>query len=183
MDFRHLAERGVTLLGRTEQYVDGVLTFAPDLADNLAGGDANYLSVLDQADAYVLRNGLDLPEEPEARMLTTHAAAQDEPIVELDLTAQGVGSIVWATGYRYNFDWLDVNVLDEQGAPVHHRGVAAEPGFYFVGLPWLTRRGSSFIYGVWHDARFLANHIAERHGYGSYLQGRQMPSTTQAQDL
>ncbi len=67
VDFRRLAARGMTLVGRAEAYGDGVMTFARDLADNIAQGDANYLSVLDEADAWVARNGLDLPEEPEAR--------------------------------------------------------------------------------------------------------------------
>src|SRR6202008_1169721 len=65
IDFRRLAARGMTLVGRTDSYKNGVVTFAPDLADNIAHGDVNYLSVLDEADAYVARNGLDLPEEPE----------------------------------------------------------------------------------------------------------------------
>ena len=64
VDFRDLAARGMMLVGRTDSFDDGVMRFAPDLADNIAHGDANYLSVLDEADAYVARNGLDLPEEP-----------------------------------------------------------------------------------------------------------------------
>ena len=67
VDFRELAARGMMLVGRTASFGDGVMRFAPDLADNIAKGDANYLSLLDEADAYVARNGLDLPDEPEAR--------------------------------------------------------------------------------------------------------------------
>ena len=69
IDFRRLAAQGMTLVGRTESYKDGVMIFAPDLARNIARGDANYMSVLDEADAYVARNGLDLPEEPDARKI------------------------------------------------------------------------------------------------------------------
>ena len=75
VDFRDLAARGMTLVGRTTSYEDGVMRFAPDLGDNIARGDANYLSLLDEADAYVDRNGLDLPEEPEARVLGPDPAA------------------------------------------------------------------------------------------------------------
>ncbi len=78
VDFRRLAAQGMTLVGRTESFKDGVMTFAPDLADNIARGDANYLSVLDEADAYIARNGLDLPEEPEARNMDPDAAVRDE---------------------------------------------------------------------------------------------------------
>ena len=69
VDFRELAGRGMTLVGRTASFADGVVRFAPDLGDNIARGDANYLSLLDEADAFVARNGLDLPDEPEARQI------------------------------------------------------------------------------------------------------------------
>ena len=90
VDFRHLAARGMTLVGRTESFKDGVMRFARDLADNLAQGDANYLSVLDEADAYVARNGLDLPEEPEARKIGADPQCVANPIVELDLAGAGI---------------------------------------------------------------------------------------------
>ena len=60
------------------------------------------------------------------------------------------------------FDWLKVDALDDQGRPRHRNGIANEAGIYFLGLPWLTMRGSSFIWGVWEDAAMLARHIAER---------------------
>lgn len=168
VDFRRLAARGATLVGRTSAFADGVMTFAPGLADNLATGDANYLSVLDEADAYVARNGLDLPEEPEARQITPDPACVTDPILSLDTRAAGITAIVWATGYTQDFGWLGVDAFDETGRPRHQRGVSSEPGVYFLGLPWLSRRGSSFIWGVWHDAKFIAGHIATRRGYLSY---------------
>jgi putative flavoprotein involved in K+ transport len=166
VDFRRLAQRGMTLLGRTEGYADGRLSFAPDLAKNIAAGDANYLSLLDEADAYVEREGLDLPEEPEARRIAPDPDCITRPILELDLAEAGVTAIVWATGYAFDFSWLKVDVFDERGKPRHHRGVSAVPGLYFLGLPWLARRGSSFIWGVWVDAKNLAAEIAERSGRG-----------------
>ena len=83
-----------------------------------------------------------------------------DPILELDLAEAGVGSIIWATGYAVDFGWLQVDAFDRDGKPRHQRGVSSEPGVYFIGLPWLSRRGSSFIWGVWHDARHVADHIA-----------------------
>ena len=136
------------------------MTFAPGLAENLATGDRNYLSVLDEADAWVARNGLDLPEEPEARAMPPDPDCVTDPILSLDLAAAGITAIVWATGYALDFGWLKVDAFDETGRPRHQRGVSAEPGVYFLGLPWLSRRGSSFIWGVWHDAKFVADHIA-----------------------
>ena len=168
IDFRELAARGMTLVGRTESYADGVVRFAPDLADNIAGGDANYLGLLDAADAYVARNHLDLPEEPAAREFGPTPECVKDPVLELDLAAAGVGSIIWATGFRSDYSWLQVDALDEQGRPAHRRGVSTEPGVYFVGLPWLSRRGSTFIWGVWHDAGYVADHIATQRGYSAY---------------
>ncbi|NCF37467.1 MAG: NAD(P)-binding domain-containing protein [Gammaproteobacteria bacterium] len=168
VDFRRLAARGMTLVGRTESFEDGVMRFAPDLADNLAQGDANYLSVLDEADAYVARNGLDLPEEPEARIIEPDPECVTDPILALDLAEAGVTSIIWATGFAVDYSWLKVDAFDEQGKPKHQRGISAEPGIYFLGLPWQSRRGSSFIWGVWHDAKFLADHIATQCKYLEY---------------
>ncbi len=168
VDFRRFAERGMVLTGRTEAVEKGIARFAPDLAHNIAAGDANYLSILDEADAYVVAEQLDLPEEPEARVIGLEPDCVREPLMELDLKATGVNSIIWATGYRLDFSWLPANALDEKGQPKHQRGVSAEPGIYFLGMPWLTRRGSSFIWGVWHDAKFVADHIATRRKYRIY---------------
>jgi putative flavoprotein involved in K+ transport len=79
-----------------------------------------------------------------------------------------VRSIVWATGYTTDYGWLQVDAFDAAGRPRHRRGVSSEPGVYFLGLPWLSRRGSSFIWGVWHDARHLADQIAIQRRYLAY---------------
>lgn len=168
IDFRRLAHQGMTLVGRTEDFVDGVITFAPDLAENIAAGDANYLSVLDEADAFVKRNGLDLPEEPEARRIEADPACLSEPVLSMDLAAAGVSTIIWATGFEADYEWLKVDAVDEAGRPRHQRGISDEPGVYFLGLPWQTRRGSSFIWGVWYDARYIADHIVKQRGYLAY---------------
>jgi len=168
VDFRRLAAEGITLVGLTKSYKDGVVSFQPDLADNIAAGDANYLSLLDEADAYIARNGLDLPEEPEARHIEPDPDCVTHPILELDLSEAGVTSIIWATGFAVDYSWLKVNAFDDDGKPKHQRGVSAEPGIYFLGLPWLSRRGSSFIWGVWHDAKHLADQIATQRKYLAY---------------
>ena len=167
VDFRRLAARGMNLLGRAETYENGVLLFAPDLADNIARGDANYLSLLDRADDYAAKNGLDLPEEPEARAMLPDPESMTNPTLSLDLKAAGITSIIWATGYAQDFSWIKANAFDDKGRPVHERGVSKVPGLYFLGLPWLSRRASSFIWGVWHDADYLAGQIAEQRQPGA----------------
>lgn len=168
IDFRRLAARGMTLVGRTESYTDGVMRFAPDLVENIARGDANHHALMDEADAYALANGLDLPEEPEARKLDPDPACMTDPILELNLADAGITSIIWATGYSVDYSWLKVDAFDEKGRPKHQRGVSSEPDVYFLGLPWQSRRGSSFIWGVWHDAKHLADRISTRRKYLAY---------------
>jgi putative flavoprotein involved in K+ transport len=164
VDFRDLAETGITLLGRAERFGNGVLHFAPDLAARIAEGDANTVAMLDAADAYIAREGLDFPEEPAARALGELPACATEPLLALNLREAGVTSIVWATGYALDFGWLKLDAFDEQGRPIHERGVSVVPGLYFLGLSWLSRRASAFIWGVWHDAAYVAQHIAAREG-------------------
>jgi putative flavoprotein involved in K+ transport len=160
VDFRQLAADGMTLLGRAEACTDGVMRFAPDLKTNIHRGDADYLSVLDAADAYARKEGLDLPEEPEARRIAPDPQCVVDPILEIDLKDAGIASIVWATGYTFDFDWVRIDAFDANGRPQHDRGVSTVPGLYFLGLPWLSRRASSFIWGVWQDAKYLADRIA-----------------------
>ncbi|MEM8496591.1 MAG: NAD(P)/FAD-dependent oxidoreductase [Pseudomonadota bacterium] len=168
VDFRSLAEQGVTLFGRTESFIDGTVHFLPDLADSIAAGDKNYLDMLNAADAFIIQNGLDLPEEPDARTLLCDPDCVTTPILSLDLSNAGVSTIIWATGFTVDFSWLDVNALDDNGKPIHHRGVSTASSVYFLGLPWLSRRGSSFIWGVWHDAKYVVDHITTQRKYLAY---------------
>ncbi|WP_285489144.1 flavin-containing monooxygenase [Amycolatopsis taiwanensis] len=172
VDFRTLAGQGIQLVGLTDSYADGVLRFRSDLAENIRGGDEKYLALLDAADAYIERNGLDLPEEPQARILGPVPEAAENPLLELDLAEAGVTAIVWATGFAVDYSWLKVDTFDANGRPQHRRGISNEPGVYFVGLPWLSRRGSSFIWGVWHDAKHVAGHIATKRSYVAYDKSR-----------
>ncbi len=166
IDFRRLAAQGITLLGRAEGYADGTMRFASDLADNLALGDAYYVALLDASDAYVAREGLDMPQEPEARRVEPDPPCLTDPIRHLDLRESGIAAIIWATGFALDFGWLQVDgAFDTRGAPLHRRGVSEVPGLYFLGLPWLSSRQSSFIFGAERDATHLAEHIAARaHG-------------------
>jgi len=168
VDFRRLASQGITLVGRTESFNNNVMYFATDLADNIARGNAYTLSLLDEADAYVVRNGLDFPEEPEVRKVEPNPPCVTNPVLELSLTEVGITSILWATGFDVDYNWLKVDAFDEEGKPKHERGISAEAGIYFLGLPWQSRRGSSFIWGVWHDAKFLADQISIRRNYLAY---------------
>jgi len=168
VDFRLLARQGITLVGRTESFKNDVMHFAMDLADNIVRGNAYTLSLLDEADAYVVRNSLDFPEEPEVRKIEPDPPCVTDPVLELNLTEAGITSILWATGFDVDYSWLKVDAFDEEGKPKHERGISVEPGVYFLGLPWQSRRASSFIWGVWHDAKFLADQISIQRNYLAY---------------
>ena len=95
-------------------------------------------------------------------------ACVTDPVRAVDLKAQNVSTIIWATGFRFDFSWLDVNAFHEDGTPFHKRGISAENGIYFLGLPDLTNRASAFIYGCWQDAKHIADHIVIQRNYDAY---------------
>lgn len=160
IDFRKLAAEGMTLVGRVMGQDKGILALSSDLTANIHNGDRYYLALLDEADAFIQREGLDFPEEPEARLIGPDPDCVTHPKTSLDLAAEGITSIIWATGFERDFGWIKLDAFDEKGRPVHHKGVSKVPGLYFLGLPWLSRRGSSFIWGCWQDAEVLAPRIA-----------------------
>ncbi|WP_080796788.1 flavin-containing monooxygenase [Corynebacterium pacaense] len=168
IDFRNLASSGITLLGRAGGYGDGILRFDDDLEQNIRNGDANYLALLREADDYVLRTGIDLPTESEAHQLGPLPDSVTSPIRELNLDKENITTIIWATGFGVDYSWLKVDGFDSGKHPVHQRGVSSVPGVYFIGLPWQTRRGSSFIWGVWHDAKYITDQIAIQRNYLQY---------------
>ncbi len=165
VDLRCFAAEGMILLGRLLDAKDGVASFSDDLASNLAAGDETYAAFIRAADAHVAQHGLALPSEagpgpnyPEPRSVL-------DPIGTLDLAAAGIGAVIWATGYSYAFDWIDLDIFEgPQRRPAHRRGVTSVPGAYFLGLPMLHKSKSSFLSGVGEDADYLADQIAARIG-------------------
>ena len=162
IDFRRFAAEGVTLLGRVQAFHQGIVDLAPDLAKRLAYGDVSYSVFLDRVDAHVQRHALDTPEDPSARSVWPDPPCLTEPLRHLDLRAAKISAVVWATGYAYEFGWLDVPVLNAHGQPVHRQGVTNVPGLYFLGLRWLSNFKSSLLSGIGEDAARLAAHIASR---------------------
>ncbi len=163
VDLRAFAASGMVLVGRLQDAVDGVVSFASDLEHNLAAGDATYAAFIRAADAHT---GHTLPEEAGDVVQTGSVI---DPIQTLDLRAAGIGTIIWATGYRYNFNWVDLDVFGgpadrapQHQAPKHQRGVTNVPGIYVLGLPFLHKAKSSFLSGVGDDAAYLAEQITLR---------------------
>ena len=162
IDFRRFAADGVTLLGRVTAARDGVLEIAPDLATNIANGDAYYATFLGIVDDFVAARGLEHPDDPLARIRLPDPPCLTAPLRTIDLRTERVSSVIWATGYGLDLNWIDIPVLDADGAPRHRHGVSDVPGLYFLGLQWLSKMKSSFLSGVGDDAAVLADHIAAR---------------------
>jgi putative flavoprotein involved in K+ transport len=160
IDFRDFVSQGVTLLGRLQSVRGGVLHFADDLKESLAYGDAAYDAFLDRIDSWVEQHAMQLPAEPAARAKRPDPPCVSAPLRQLDMRHVGFRSVIWATGYGFDFGWIDLPVLDARGAPAHDRGVAHLPGIYFLGLPWLSKMNSSFLSGVADDAARLADCIS-----------------------
>ncbi|MGY3695954.1 putative flavoprotein involved in K+ transport [Bradyrhizobium sp. USDA 3240] len=162
IDFRRFAADGVTLLGRVTAARDGVLEIAPDLDTNIANGDAYYATFLGIVDDFVAARGLDHPDDPLARIRLPDPPCLTAPLDTIDLRTERISSVIWATGYGLDLNWIDIPVLDGNGAPRHRHGVSDVPGLYFLGLQWLSKMKSSFLSGVGDDAAVLADHIAAR---------------------
>lgn len=162
IDFRRFATDGVTLLGRVTAARDGVLAIAPDLTSNIANGDAYYATFLGIVDDFIAARGLDQPADPLARLRLPDPPSLTAPLDTIDLRAERITGVIWATGYGLDLNWIDIPVLDANGVPRHHHGVSEVPGLYFLGLQWLSKMKSSFLSGVGDDAAALADHIAAR---------------------
>ena len=158
-----LAQRGVTLLGRFEGYRDGRLLFADDLGANVRFADESSARMLGMVDAAIERMGIAAPprEDDPADRPHPNPDALVAPRA-LDVAGDGVGTVVWCTGFTAGFPWLRMPVLDAVGQPAHTRGVTAVPGVYFTGFPWLTSRRSGVILGAGEDARAVVEHLATR---------------------
>jgi len=161
VDLRRMATDGVTLLGRLQAISGSRLIIADDLKKNLVEGDLRFTDYKKSVDNYVSKTGLDAPAETSS---DNGVAEPDEvlrPILEIDLKAAGISSIVWATGFRYDLDWVKLPVFDDAGEPVHQRGVTILPGIYFLGIRWLYKRKSHFMLkaGPAEDAAYIAEHI------------------------
>lgn len=154
LDLAVVAARGVELAGRVVAVDGSRVRFADDLGRTTAAADAWMHRVLDTVDRQVACSGADAtaPERPAEMRLRTGRAA-------LDLRAAGIRSVVWATGYRRAYPWLQVPVLDGDGEIVQRRGVTPVPGLYVVGMRFQHRRSSAFLDGVRHDAHDVVGHL------------------------
>lgn len=155
LDINSIAALGVEILGRLVGVSDRTLMFSGGLANAVKSADLKLNRLLDTIDSYASATGLDPELPPLMRFPPTSISP---PRTEVDISR--FKTVIWATGYRPNYPWLDAGVLDSKGAIRHRGGVMSRPGMYVLGLPFLRRRNSSFIDGVGRDARDLTGHLS-----------------------
>jgi putative flavoprotein involved in K+ transport len=158
LNLASLQDAGVRVTGRLMAIeTAGTARFDDDLIKTTVAADAKLALLLGRIDAFIDDQAIDAEPAPP---FEPHWPRFPEAIASLDLAAAGIRTIVWATGFRRRYDWLDVPVLDGQGEIRHDGGVTGVAGLYVIGLRFLRRRKSSFIDGVGDDARALADHMA-----------------------
>lgn len=158
VDLNALTDIGVRLVGRLAGIKDGRAQFSGSLRNMCTLADLKMNRLLDTIDAWATNNGLDAEVDPPHRFAPTRVEAS--PPLSLDLHNGAIRTIIWATGYRPDYAWLDVPVFDYKGRIRHDGGVVESPGMYLIGLPVLRCRRSSFIDGAGNDARYLSAHLA-----------------------
>jgi putative flavoprotein involved in K+ transport len=164
LDINALTATGVTLVGRWAAVRDGRALFSGGLRNLFSLADLKLERLLDTFDEWALTSGHAAEAGPPERFPPTHVP--ESARLQLDLESGEIRAVIWATGFRPDFSWLDVPVIDAKGQLRHDGGVAESPGLYALGLPVLRRRKSTFIYGIEDDAREVIDHLA------GYLTGR-----------
>jgi len=158
LDLNSLTAIGVKHIGRLAGINDGKALFSGSLRNQCALADLKMNRLLDTIDEWAAAHGLDSEVSPKQRFAPTKVEAS--PPLGIDLKRGGIRTIIWATGFRPDYSWLDVPVLDRKGRVRHDGGVVDAPGMYLMGIPFLRRRKSSLIDGAADDARDLSAHLA-----------------------
>ena len=155
-----LSEKGLNLFGSVKESKDNKLIFNDDMFDNLKFSDDYALNWSKNVDEFIRKENLEAPiekifEDSRLKSFENHKS------LELNIMPK-IKSIIWATGFKYNYDWIDLNITNERGFPVHKRGVTNYDGFYFMGLQWMHTSKSAQFIGVGEDAEFIVNKISSR---------------------
>jgi putative flavoprotein involved in K+ transport len=146
---------GVELLGRYAGADGSKIRFADDLADSVDFGDALWGFLRAWIDQHCAASGIPSPRydiPPPLRIKTRG---------ELDVTSDGIGVVVWTSGYRPDYGWVKISVCDDMGFPITTDGRSEVSGLYFMGVHWMRKNKSAILYGVGEDAELVARHIAE----------------------
>jgi putative flavoprotein involved in K+ transport len=157
IDLRTFAREGMELFGRLDGLQGNRLQFSCNLGESLDSADAVYNRINASIDKYIEQHSIVAPAGERYEPVWT----PEQERSELDLQAQGITSIIWCIGFTPDFTWVEAPVFNGRGHPGHQRGVTAQTGLYFLGLPWLYTWGSGRFSGVARDAQYLVEHIVD----------------------
>jgi len=159
LNLHQFARDEVILLGHVRDAREGELILATDLYETLEKVDQFETNALQRINDYIDRAALKAPMESIPELYDGYA---QELLTELDLKACGISTVIWATGYTFDYRLVKLPVVDADGYPIQKRGVTRFGGLYFLGMPWLHNRKSGILFGVGDDAAYLAEHITAR---------------------
>ena len=162
VNVRQLAADGVRVVGRIAGASGGQVAIEANANQVLDEADTAYAGFLSAAREFAAHGAADDLADDELADHAGRPAAVSE-VGSLDLGSERICTIIWATGYAYDFGWVKAPVLDDAGRPVQRRGVTRTPGLYFLGLHWMHTIKSGLLSGVGNDAEYLADHIADPH--------------------
>jgi len=168
VDLRKFRGEGAVLLGRLREISDGKLCFEDDVERNLAYADDSFVEFVRSAEDYASATGLDSESEIEPNLAFPRSPRPLSSQPVLDLKAANINTIIWCTGYKFDFNWVDLPIFDATGTPIQRRGVTRCRGAYFLGLHWMHNMKSGVLFGVGEDAAYLSEYMASvsahRHG-------------------
>lgn len=158
IDLRKFAMEGMSLYGRLKNIENGNLVFADDLVANLDNADRVYNGICGLIDSHINRNCIDAPLQDDYAPVWE----PNTPATELNPRKAGISTVIWTTGFRSDWSWVELPMFDGNGYPTHARGISAVDGVYVIGLPWLYTWGSGRFVGVGRDAEYVVSAIKSR---------------------
>jgi len=167
ISYQQLARDGARMMGRLVDVRDTKLITDARAHEYIENSDAQSHDIKDKIDQFVAASHLDVP----AHILdpADHPVADFETIDTLDvldLDQADVGTLIWCTGFEADFSWIDARVVDDDGRPLHEKGMSGVPGLYFIGFPWLSKRKSGVVFGIEEDAERICDAIVEERAKG-----------------
>jgi len=163
LSLHRFLEQGMTLVGRLKEIRGRELLFSDDLTENISFADKYEVKFCAEVDAYIDRNKLmvPLPDLLNSDLGGSSQVSTPVHIGKINLDESQIRTVIWATGFDFDFNWVKMQCLDSQGYPLQKRGVTNVPGLYFLGLNWLYKRKSGILFGITEDAEYIGQHIAE----------------------
>jgi putative flavoprotein involved in K+ transport len=157
-----LAQQGAVILGRLLDVEADTLVLSDEAAAHVRFADEFSQKLKDGMDAYMAQAGITPPPlEADPGDLPDPQASCVSPLRRLNLREAGISTVIWATGFKPDFSWIHLPVIDTESKPIHQTGISPVPGLYFIGFPWLTSRKSGILYGIESDARYIAGEIGQ----------------------